>query len=376
MEKYLRKKAIKSPWEFHKLPKRDNYKFIIAIPSFNEGELIIETLNSISNQLNIDFSTILVIIVINNSENENEEIIINNHKTFNAIKENNFQYEIAVIDAFDSLPIPEKSAGVGMARKIGFDLGLPYGNSKSIFIALDADTLISPNYFSILNEKFKSEKIDCLIPGIMHQKGGNELEEYAIREYENFLYSTANNLKKSGSPYGFVTMGSAMSFTISCYTKAGGIPKKTATEDFYFLQEVVKTSSVKTIEDNLVFPSARPSSRVYLGTGFRMQQAYDGKKLNELYYCDEAFNFLKLWLNIGQNGYRDPIENILSKAKKVHPKLTQFLIQNRIQITWYGLQQSCKSKEKFKHQFHCWFDALKTHRLLKYFSGDLLSSVQ
>ena len=90
-QKYITKKAIKSLWKFHKLPQRDNYKFIIAIPSFNEGDLIIETLQSISKQQNIDLSSILVIIVINNSDNENEEIIENNQKTFDAIKNTNFQ---------------------------------------------------------------------------------------------------------------------------------------------------------------------------------------------------------------------------------------------------------------------------------------------
>ena len=59
-------------------------------------------------------------------------------------------------------------------------------------------------------------------------------EEKAIRVYENFLCSTAKKLKRAGSPYGFITMGSAIAFTPDCYMKAGGISKKKATEDFKF----------------------------------------------------------------------------------------------------------------------------------------------
>jgi glycosyltransferase involved in cell wall biosynthesis len=376
MEKYLLKKAIKTPWELNPLPEKKNYKFIIVIPSFNEKDLILTTLDSIKNQKSIELSKILVIVVINNSEMNSPIIKENNKITNNELNNFYVPFEISIIDAYEQNPLPQKHAGVGLARKIGFDLSLPFANSNTVLIALDADTIISSTYFSQLNHYFSRGTYHCIIPGIKHQKGETILQENAIREYENFLFITAKEMKHAGSPYGFITMGSAMAFTKNCYMKAGGIPRKKATEDFYFLQEVVKTSSVFTIPKVLVYPSARPSDRVYLGTGFRMMQAKNGENLTDLYYNKKAFQILKNWLILGQKGFNSPLEKMLIDAIKIHPNLPQFLKENRIIKIWDGLNSSCKNEEKFKHQFHCWFDGLKTHRLLKYFSIDPYPSSQ
>ena len=158
--------------------------------------------------------------------------------------------------------------------------------------------------------------------------------------------------------------------------KAGGFSRKKVTEDFYFLQEVAKTGFIESIPEVLVFPSARISDRVYLGTGFRMLQASKGKNLNNLYYKKEAFKILRLWLKIGENGFEKSVEEILLNTKKINPQLTEFIKKNNIQKIWNGLQNSCNNKKNFKQQFHCWFDGLKTFRLLKYFSTDLSSFVQ
>tara|TARA_S200000501_G_scaffold376121_1_gene430057 strand:+ start:3289 stop:4407 length:1119 start_codon:yes stop_codon:yes gene_type:complete len=369
LNKYLKKNAITSPWIIDKTGLKDKYSFIIVIPSFNEGIEIIPTLRSISGQKNINPTSLLVVIVINNPTNPCKNIFNENQITINSINESNFNFDICTIDAFKNYPLPKKKAGVGLARRIGFDLSLKFTNSNSILIALDADTLVEQNYLYILKSYFDKGVYNCIIPGIFHQKAIGQIEENAIRKYEKFLYSTANNLAKVNSPYGFITMGSAMAFTRKCYIKAGGIPPKKATEDFYFLQNVVKTSSVKVIKRKLVFPSSRISDRVYLGTGFRIHQAKQGYDLEKLYYNKEAFKILKNWLEIGNDGFKKSIDKILSNANQVNIKLPLFLINNNIEKTWNGLQLSSNNNKNFEHQFLCWFDGLKTHRLLKYFSN-------
>ena len=375
MNKYINKKAIKGPWKFHDFPKESFYHFIIVIPAFKEGNNINSTLKSIALQDNELQKILLVIIVINNSEKHDEKILKENHLTFQTVSKFKCQFEIVIINAFSDLPLPEKHAGVGLARKIGFDLALPYSNQDTILCSLDADTVISLDYLKILDTYFiKNKKKEyCIIPGIKHQSSINLKIEKAIFYYEKFLYSTAKNIKLAGSPYGFITMGSAMAFNSSCYMKAGGFSRKKVTEDFYFLQEVAKTGFIESIPEVLVFPSARISDRVYLGTGFRMLQASKGKNLNNLYYKKEAFKILRLWLKIGENGFEKSVEEILLNTKKINPQLTEFIKKNNIQKIWNGLQNSCNNKEKFKKQFHCWFDGLKTFRLLKYFSTDLSS---
>ena len=133
--------------------------------------------------------------------------------------------------------------------------------------------------------------------------------------------------------------------------------------------EFKKLANVKVIKRKLVFPSSRISDRVYLGTGFRIHQAKQGYDLEKLYYNKEAFKILKKWLEIGNDGFKKSIEKILSNANQVNAKLPLFLISNNIEKTWNGLQLSSNNNINFEHQFLCWFDGLKTHRLLKYFSN-------
>ena len=56
------------------------------------------------------------------------------------INQTDFNYELIPIDAFSTgFELPEKFAGVGLARKIGFDLVLPYSDDSSLLCSLDAE---------------------------------------------------------------------------------------------------------------------------------------------------------------------------------------------------------------------------------------------
>ena len=127
-----------------------------------------------------------------------------------------------------------------------------------------------------------------------HQKNIDPMIEKSIKEYEQFLLQTAQDLKNTGSPYGYVSLGSCMTCTASGYIAVGGMNKMKATEDFYFLQELTKHfESMNIIDNQLVYPSSRISSRVYLGTGYRMGKIAEGSNINEDSYdsIDFSYNF-------------------------------------------------------------------------------------
>ena len=159
-----------------------------------------------------------------------------------------------------------------------------------------------------------------------------------------------------------------MTCTAEAYAAVGGMPKKNATEDFYFLESLAKYKSIKIINDILVFPSSRVSERVYLGTGYRMTQSNLGFDLNKLFFQKETFKILKKWLKLGTNSSNTNINNLLLEAKKINIELPKFLISEKIELIWLGLQKSSPTKKHFIKQFHRWFDALKTLRFLKYYS--------
>jgi len=294
--KYLHKRGEVGPWELFPQPSKSNYDFFIVIPAYAEFESLPQTLDSIAKQSKELLIDTLVVVVVNNKKEVRNSDFQNNQRTLNYIKTQQLPFEISSVDASSiGLELPEKLAGVGLARKIGMDLCLPFCKIDSLLCCTDADTILSPNYITTIYDYFLQHKCHSAIVGFEHQKSDNPEIEKAIRIYENFLKSTAENTQKAGSPYGYHAIGSTIVCTAKAYISVGGMSRRKATEDFYFLQELAKYSEVHTIKDVLVFPSSRPSNRIYLGTGFRMNQAQTGFDLNKLYFSKEAFIILKNW---------------------------------------------------------------------------------
>ncbi len=364
IDNYLRKRGAKGPWELSPIPIHE-FQNIVIIPAYAESEHIGYTLDSLS-QCEVDsFDDIMVVVVVNNETDSPPHIIDNNQQTLSNLNKRNDPFFVAVIDAsLEGMSIPKKHAGVGMARKIGMDLALEFANPETLLYCLDADSLVSPTYFSEVQSHFKLNDSVAAVVGFSHIKNKNPDLEKAIRQYELFLRNTAMKLKDAGSPFGYVAMGSTIICRAHAYASIGGMPRRKATEDFYFLQEFAKFRGVTEIEAILVYPSSRESERVYLGTGFRMSQAKKGEDLGELAYPNEAFKILKEWLTIASSGYSEDINKILTTVQKLNPLLHDYLLEENINVIWNSLRESSPSEAHFQKQFHRWFDALKTHRLL------------
>ena len=70
------------------------------------------------------FDNILVVVVVNNEINAHSNIINNNEGTLSYLLKRKDPFFLSVIDASsDGMSVSKKHAGVGMARKIGMDLG-------------------------------------------------------------------------------------------------------------------------------------------------------------------------------------------------------------------------------------------------------------
>ena len=78
INKYLKKRSLKNIGKTHKSIKREDFKFLISIPCYNEFNYIFDTLNSIDKQNKKLLKDTLVIIVINNSIKETRHIKKNN----------------------------------------------------------------------------------------------------------------------------------------------------------------------------------------------------------------------------------------------------------------------------------------------------------
>ena len=367
---YLKKRGISGPWKIG-LPLNRRFNQAIVIPAYSEFKFLPQTLESINKNKPELLNQTLVAVVINNANNSPQSVKKNNQLTLQKLNGNNYQFPHAVIDAASSgLELPLKHAGVGLARKIGMDLVLPYLISpKSLIFCTDADTKVSPDYLSKVTQYFDFHNTSAAVIGFDHLQSEDSAINDAIGKYENFLKTTAEKMKNAGSPYGYVSMGSTIVCTAEAYCAVGGMSRKKATEDFYFLQELTKYCGVHNIPETLVFPSPRPISRVYLGTGYRMEQMQKGFDITNLYYSDDAYRYLSKWLQLGGHAWEKSLNDLLKDIKLIHPNLIGFLKIEGIEIIWSKIQNNAPSELHFKEQFHRWFDGLKTIRFLKRFSS-------
>lgn len=365
---YLKKRGVQQPWKLEPHPHR-KFEHVIVVPAYAEYEQLPSLLDSIAENNAIHLKNILVVIVVNNSENADQQIRTNNLNTLNYLKKSKFHFQLGWVDCIQGdNSLPKKQAGVGLARKIGIDLVLPYLKSaESLIFSTDADVILHPDYLSTVFHYFNNDEVQAAVVGFRHTASDDPQIEKGIREYEEFLYNTAEKLHNAGSPYGYVAMGSTMVCRAGAYVAAGGMPRKKATEDFYFMQELAKYAGVTHIPEKLVFPSPRPVSRVYLGTGFRMKQIELGFNIQSLHYSEKAFSMLENWLTLGSSSWNTSLVKLKIKIQKLSPELMEFLHKEGIHDIWENLQKTTPSTLHFEKQFHRWFDALKTLRLLKNF---------
>ena len=366
---YLKKRGVNGSWKISPEPKR-KFDQTLVIPAYAESEYLPTTLLSINENNPSLLKNTLVVVVINNAENSPAEIRRDNQHCLDLLCSSDYHYSLGIVDAFSKgLALSPKHAGVGLARKIGMDLVLPYLSIQdSLIFCADADTIVDKMYLEKVLEYFHTNNAKAAMVGFRHLESTDSELEKAIRQYEKYLLTTAQNMRDARSPYGYVAMGSTMVCTTEAYCAVGGMPRKKATEDFYFLQELTKYCGVHSIPEILVYPSPRPISRVYLGTGFRMKQAENGFNFSTLFYSDDAFDLLAQWLKLGNSAWKSNLADILEKSNTINPYLADFLKQEKIEAIWTKIQSNAPSNSHFSQQFHRWFDGLKTIRFLKRFT--------
>ncbi len=365
LTKYENKKINYQLGNPNKFPQKRKYQYFIIIPSFAEKNFLKLTLKSINEQNTDLLENTLVVIVINNSANDTIHIKKNNYDTFKIVSKLKFKYEFIIIDCFSSNhQLSNEKSGVGMARKIGHDFCIKYSNFSSLFFSLDADCLLHEDYLEVISNKFKKNDIGFATINFKHQKNDNVKIQQGIKKYEKLLKTIAFNIESTGSPYGYVSLGSAIVCTMKAYISVGGMPAKKATEDFYFLQRLAKFSKPFKIDNILVFPSSRCESRVYLGTGFRLSNL---KKnfLSDLSIDKEAYRVLKSFFKTLSISWNSGIEEIVLSCSKKNSKLRKYLNTINFENTIYKIQKNSKTEKQFMNQFHIWFDSLKIYKFLK-----------
>ena len=98
--KYLEKRSFIQYAKTSTIPKKKYYEKFIIIPCYDEFDFIFKTLDSINNQNLSDLENTLIIIVINNSEDDSQTVKNNNKRTYYALMDCKFNFELTLIDCF------------------------------------------------------------------------------------------------------------------------------------------------------------------------------------------------------------------------------------------------------------------------------------
>jgi hypothetical protein len=269
-----------------------------VIPVYKETSLLF-TLDSLLNCKPPE-KEVEVLLVFNCAADDQEALKIN-QTAFEEVKAWRAQhtpfFDLHLIEEHQLDP---KSAGVGLARKIGMDEAIRRANISAvqdpILVCLDADCTVSENYLQAIERAFEKDHFEAASIYFEHPLSGVEFPNSiyeSILYYELHLRYFKHAMKYISLPYDRYTVGSSMAVRASAYAKEGGMNKKKAGEDFYFLQKYLIKQSLGEIPKATVFPSPRTSERVPFGTGRAMLDHLQERKDLKKSYSAKSFKLLK-----------------------------------------------------------------------------------
>ncbi|MGB0402607.1 MAG: glycosyltransferase [Salibacteraceae bacterium] len=371
---------------FESAPKT-NTELIVVIPCYNEVSLIasLEALLACENKSEY---SVEVIVVVNASETETDEIKELNQKTFNEAtiwaKENSNDWINFLVYLNNDLP--KKHAGVGLARKIGMDEAVDrfeqIDNQKGIIVCFDADSKCDSNYLVEIQKHFSvNPKANGASIQFEHPIEGDEFsrEIYdGIVLYELFLRYYRQAFKYTEHPQAYHTVGSSMAVTTKAYQMQTGMNKRKAGEDFYFLQKIIQLGNFIEINTTRVIPSPRTSDRVPFGTGRALLEFIDGRDLKSA-YSFQSFIEIKNFIEAIFREYREGGDFGDSFIENLSACMKSFLQDSDFRTRSQDLRQYGKNEVTFSKRFYNWFNAFRVLKFVHYSrdhfypNGDLLN---
>ena len=343
---------------------------IVIIPVLNDPD-VFDTIDSLR-QCSCEEGNVGVIIVLNHSEGATElekqtncklasdlQLYIDEKKTVGVCFE--------IMEAFD---LPAKYAGVGFARKLAMDAAALFFYEQKKFespiLSLDADTLVEKNYFDVVLDFFRKTVVAGVSIAYAHRLTECDASSLdAIIKYELYLRYYQLALEYTGHPHAFHCIGSAFAVRTLDYVAQGGMNKRQAGEDFYFLQKLISTGRYAYLKETSVYPSARFSTRTPFGTGRSLRQIMDAKG-EFLVYNFDAFRELKLFFFNIDHLYKTDGTNVTDYFAKQSTGVQSFLLEIRGEEILAEINANCASIPQFKKRFFDYFNAFRVLKYLNY----------
>jgi hypothetical protein len=380
-ENYFRKQQSFKP-SIQVEPHRD-LAFIIVIPATRETGLI-SSLESLFHCLPIR-QKFEIIVFINAATNAPEETRLINKRSFEDVlqfsnKNINSPNRIFPILRED---LPNKYAGVGLARKSGMDEALWRFNiinkPEGFIICFDADATCDNDYFIAIENhitNFPSTR-GCSI--YFEHDADNEIyPEYqrkAIISYEIHLRYYKLALQNIGFPYSYHTVGSSMLVNALCYAQQGGMNKQKAGEDFYFLQKIIPLGEFYELNETRILLSSRKSDRVPFGTGGAISKMMiDGNFIFKTYSFQSILGLKKLFSET-ENFFRVVPAKYRDMVSLLPDPLKEYLIKNGFERLVNEMNQNSSGIDTFRKRFFQWWNAFRIMKYLNYVHSTIYTKI-
>lgn len=380
---------------------------IIVIPCFNEPNLL-ASLNSLW-RCERPERAVEIIVVVNSSETAPPEILQQNERTLAEAqrwaREDCDRY--FRIHFLHTPILPRKHAGVGLARKIGMDEALHRADALNRLdmpiVCFDADSTCDENYLTEIEnyfathpkspgcsiyfehpteeihhrdtentEKRENEKpslrdrcapvVNSSFPSSISAPSANSALSssaslsaiagsisHAITLYELHLRYYVEALRFAGFPHAFHTIGSSMAVRADGYMKQGGMNKRQAGEDFYFLHKIIPLGHFGEVNSTRIIPSPRPSDRVPFGTGRSVRDYLATGKFET--YPLQAFHDLKQFFSEVPN-----LREGSDALAKLPKPLVEFLRAQDMDRALTEIRAHTANPAAFVKRFFRWFD--------------------
>jgi hypothetical protein len=378
---YLEERAL-FPEFVKEAPDKDT-GIIIVVPSYDEPG-ISRLLDSLSLCIKVPCK-VEVLIVVNAPENASDESIGNNRLTIENIeiwKQLNINCFFRVYIVHPVLS-PVSGWGVGLARKTGMDeavrrfdtLNRPCG----VILNLDADCLVDQNYLVAVFNDFllKRERAACSIR-FAHPLSGDDFPGEVFRYitlYELHLRYYFQGLIISGFPYVFHTVGSAMGVKALPYIRAGGMNRKQAGEDFYFIQKLVPEGEYFSLNTTAVHPSPRPSFRVPFGTGASVTRLTTKGDTLLLTYNIMAFKELGTFFRQAEEYYARAGDDFEEFYTSLPEGIRSFIPEKELSGKLTEIRNNTSGFHSFRKRFFGWFNMFRIVKYLNHVHSGIFEKV-
>lgn len=344
-------------------PAAAGLSLVIVIPCFDEPDLVasLESLRKSERP----HAAHEVIVVVNSAADADMRVVEQNERTLREAREwMEAQAEPKLtVHLIDACRLPPRHAGVGLARKIGMDEALRRFDEAGmldcgVIVCFDADCTCAPNYLRAVSEHFAAHAGSpaCSIYFEHPLTGDLQPEIYeAIAAYELHLRYYMQALRYAGFPHAYHTIGSSMAVRARAYMEQGGMNRRQAGEDFYFLHKLIPLGGFTELNATAVYPSPRPSTRVPFGTGRAVCEWLHTPGTTT--YPLQAFEDLRVFIQAVPSLQTSPL-------KEMPESIRIFLAQHNFESALHAIRSHTTTSAAFAKRFFRWFDGFRAMKFI------------